>query len=199
MSQYHNLYIQYCNPKIMLVKRKRHTSKKKSDIGESVTKKELNFVGLVRDNQYKTISELAKLSHSDYKNTHRYCQSLYKKGFLILNPKPKEGKKGVPVKVSINITKNDEEVEHLLLRILKENDGRMEEEKLMNLLYTHENLTFDPRGKAKMAMVIMFLYFNKHIKKEIVITKEGMNFLKKTSRKKELKESIKIIKRRGLI
>lgn len=160
-------------------------------IAEPITSKEFEVVKFVGDNPYETISDIAKKMGIDYKNAHRYCRNLYKKGIFLLTPLPEKNKKGVPVKVSLNIYNNDEDAEYILLNLLKQNKGRMEERKLTDTLNEYQDLIMDPTGREKMALLITLLYGNKHIQREIVITKEGKKFLEEASRKKSLKENIK--------
>jgi len=162
-------------------------------IAEPITKREFEVVKFVGDNPYKTITEISKEMNLDYKNTHRYCNNLYKKGIFLLTPTPEKSKKGIPVKVSLNIYRNDADAEYLLLNLLKQNRGRMGERELIDSLNEYQDLIMDPTGREKVAILLTLLYGNKHIKREISITPEGRRFLKERSKIKGLKEEIKVL------
>jgi DNA-binding MarR family transcriptional regulator len=165
-------------------------------IGASLTKKQLNLVEFVGLNPHKTISEIAKELNLDYGNAHRCCRILHKKGFFLLTPLPEKSRKGAPVKVSLNFHRNDEDAEYILLNLLKQNGGRIEEKKLIRSLDEYQNLLSDDFGKEKTILLISLLYGNPHIKREIVISEEGKDFLKENSKRKELKEKIKSLNSR---
>lgn len=175
------------------ITRKKLEEKKKIKevIGEILTKEEVDMAEFIGFNPYKTISELSRELKKDYKNTHRICKNLYRKGIVLLTPPPERSKKGIPVRASLNFYRNDEDGEHILLNLLTQNKGKMEERELISKLNNYEDLISDPFGREKIAILINLLYGNNHIKREISITSEGKNFLKMLSRKKELKENIK--------
>jgi|APSaa5957512622_1039677.scaffolds.fasta_scaffold69145_1 DNA-binding MarR family transcriptional regulator len=175
-----------------ITKKKLEEKKKiKKIIGEILTRDEVNFAEFIGFNPYKTLSEISRELKKDYKNTHRICKNLYKKRIILLTPPPEESRRGVPVRASLNFYRNDEDGEHILLNLLIQNKGRMEERELMDKLNNYEDLISDPFGREKVAILINLLYKNNHIKREISITPEGKKFLEEISKKKVLKEKIK--------
>lgn len=160
------------------------------DFGRKLTEKEIKILEVVGEKPC-TITEISKLLNMDYKNAWRYCNNLYEKGVVSLNPPPKESTRGSPVLVSITINSKGEDIIYSVLNRIKSKGGRVSLDDFYKILSQTKGLLNDIEGKEKINNLIYLEFISGYIQKDISLTKKAEDFLKEQNRKQNLKISIK--------
>jgi len=159
-------------------------------LGRKISEQEIRIIDLVGEKPH-TLSEISKALKLDYKNTWRYCNNLHNKGVISLNPPPGESKRGSPVNVTMTINAKGDDVIYSVLERIRAKGGRISLNDFYVLISKTRAILDDSQGREKLNNLMFLELCSGFLKKELVLTDSGKNFLKKEDRKRKLKALIK--------